>query len=60
MSDKIERRMEHLIALHAHQHKVVETLEAEKAPEDSIKSAKVKKLQIKDMIEQLKGEMKNV
>jgi len=39
---------------HKHLHKVVEALEAEKAPEDAIKQAKVKKLKLKDEIENLK------
>jgi hypothetical protein len=39
---------------HRHQHKLVEALEAEKAPEQTIRSAKIKKLKLKDEIEKLK------
>ena len=53
--EKIERRLKHLEDTHTHQHKMVEALIAEKAPEHTITEAKKKKLRIKDMIENLKG-----
>lgn len=52
--DKMEARIVFLEKEHRHMHKVVEALEAEKAPEDAIKIAKVKKLKLKDEIENLK------
>ena len=42
-----QRRLEVLKAAHKHQHAIVESLEAEKAPNDAISSAKKKKLQLK-------------
>lgn len=53
--EKIERRLKHLEDSHSHQHNIVETLIAEKAPEYTIIKAKKEKLRIKDMIENLKG-----
>lgn len=53
--EKIERRLKHLEDSHTHQHKVVEALIAEKAPEHTIAQAKKEKLRIKDMVEHLKG-----
>ena len=52
-----QRRLEHLEDAHKHQHKMVEALEAEKAPDEIIKKAKIEKLRIKDMIAHLKGEV---
>jgi len=53
----IEKRLKHLEDAHRHQHDIVESLEAEKAPEHVITKAKKEKLRIKDMIASLKGEM---
>lgn len=52
--DKMESRIVFLEKEHDHMHKVVEALEAEKAPSTAIKVAKVKKLKLKDEIENLK------
>lgn len=52
--EKMEARIVHLEREHKHMHQIVEALEAEKAPEDAIKVAKVKKLKLKDEIENLK------
>lgn len=54
--EKIARRLKHLEDAHRHQHNIVETLIAEKAPEHHVTKAKKEKLRIKDMIERLKGE----
>lgn len=51
-----ERRLEVLRDAHKHQHKVVEALIAENAPEVSITEAKIKKLHIKDEIAKLESE----
>lgn len=48
-------RLKTLEDAHRHQHAIVESLEAENAPEEIIKSAKVKKLALKDEIERLKN-----
>lgn len=48
-----ERRLEVLKSAHQHQHKVVEALEAEKAPDQIVTQAKIKKLQLKDQIHEL-------
>jgi hypothetical protein len=48
------QRLNHLEEAHAHQHSIVEALEAENAPDDVIKKAKVVKLNLKDQIEMLK------
>lgn len=53
----IQRRLEFLEDAHAHQHKLVEALEAEKAPDEVVTKAKKEKLRIKDMIAHLKGEV---
>jgi len=49
----LQRRLEVLKNEHTKQHKVVEALVAEKAPEKHIKAAKVKKLHIKDQIAEI-------
>lgn len=51
---KIDDRIVWLEQKHKHQHAVVESLEAEKAPEESIRRAKIEKLKLKDEIENLK------
>jgi hypothetical protein len=53
-----QRRLEVLKAAHKHQHAIVESLEAEKAPHDAISSAKKKKLQLKDQITEIEMQMK--
>lgn len=53
--EDIKHRVQLLEDRHKHQHKVVESLIAEKAPEPAIKSAKIKKLELKDEIEKLKN-----
>ncbi len=54
MNSKTEQKILWLIQKHNHQHAMVEALEAEKAPEESIKRAKIEKLKLKDEIENLK------
>lgn len=51
---KIDDRIVWLEQKHKYQHAVVESLEAEKAPEESIRRAKIEKLKLKDEIENLK------
>lgn len=55
----LERRLEILKKDHARQHDIVESLEAEKAPEKFIKEAKKKKLQLKDQIAQIEHEIRD-
>lgn len=57
MSEDFTKRLEWLKATHQLQHKLVEALEAEKAPDTSITTAKKKKLIIKDQITQLELKM---
>jgi hypothetical protein len=57
MTDKMDRRLKHLEEVHLKQHRYVEALEGEKAPEEVIKKAKKEKLKIKDEIEKMKGEI---
>jgi len=52
-AEDIEYRLNLITNEHARQHKVVEALEAEKAPDKHVKAAKVKKLKLKDEIEYL-------
>jgi hypothetical protein len=52
-AEDIEYRLNLITKEHAKQHKMVEVLIAEKAPEKSVKAAKVKKLKLKDEIEYL-------
>jgi len=52
-AEDIEYRLKLITNEHARQHKVVEALEAEKAPDKHVKAAKVKKLKLKDEIEYL-------
>ena len=52
-----KHRFELLYQKHRLQHNIVEALEGEKAPEESIKKAKQEKLIIKDQIETLKKEL---
>lgn len=49
----VEYRLNLITKEHAKQHKMVEALEAEKAPDKHVKAAKVKKLKLKDEIEYL-------
>ncbi len=49
-AEDIKYRLELVTKEHANQHKMIEALEAEKAPDKSIKAAKVKKLKLKDEI----------
>lgn len=51
-------RLEFLKKQHEKQHKIVEALEAEKAPEEAIKQQKRIKLAIKDEIAQIENQMK--
>lgn len=53
-------RLRHLEDAHRHQHKIVEALEAEKAPGNVVYDAKKKKLELKDQIEQIKRQNPNV
>ena len=46
-------RIEDVTKAHKYQHSVVETLEAEKAPEETITKAKIVKLKLKDELEYL-------
>ena len=46
-------RIEEVTKAHKHQHSIVETLEAEKAPEETITKAKIVKLKLKDELEYL-------
>ena len=48
--EKINHRIETLKTRHKKQHSLVEALEAENAPDLSIKNAKIEKLKIKDEI----------
>lgn len=48
--ENTKHRIEILKERHKKQHSIVEALEAEKAPEKMIKSAKLEKLNIKDEI----------
>jgi hypothetical protein len=57
MTNKMDRRLKHLEEVHHKQHRYVEALEGEKAPEEVIKKAKKEKLKIKDEIEKMKGEI---
>ena len=52
--NKVDEKILWLEKKHKHQHAIVESLEAEKAPEESIKRAKIEKLKLKDEIENLK------
>ena len=47
-AEDVEYRLNLITKEHARLHKTIEALEAEKAPEKHIKSAKVKKLKLKD------------
>jgi hypothetical protein len=51
---KVSEKILWLEKKHKHQHQIVESLEAEKAPEETIKRAKIEKLKLKDEIENLK------
>jgi hypothetical protein len=53
--EDIEHRLKLVTKKHKHQHQIVHALEAEKAPEKAIKSAKVLKLKLKHEIEYLKN-----
>jgi len=52
--EDIQHRIKLLEDRHTYQHKLVETLEAEKAPGEVVASAKVNKLKLKDEINSLK------
>ena len=52
--EDINHRIKLLEDRHTYQHKLVETLEAEKAPGEVVASAKVNKLKLKDEINSLK------
>tara|TARA_B110000977_G_scaffold4665_1_gene6705 strand:- start:183 stop:371 length:189 start_codon:yes stop_codon:yes gene_type:complete len=51
--EDVQHRLELVTKKHKHQHEIVSALEAEKAPEKAIKSAKVLKLKLKDEMEYL-------
>ena len=55
--EKIENRLLFLKDQHKRQHKMVEALEAEKAPEEKIKNHKRLKLSIKDEIVSLEQKL---
>lgn len=48
--ENTKHRIEILTVRHKKQHSIVEALEAEKAPEKAIQTAKIEKLNIKDEI----------
>lgn len=55
----MEDRLDALIRKHKFQHDIVEALEAERAPDDAISTAKLKKLRLKDEIERIKKGLQN-
>lgn len=57
---KTENRLRFLKDQHKRQHAIVEALEAEKAPEETIKNHKRLKLSIKDEIAELEKEMEGI
>jgi len=57
---KLEKKIRFLRDQHKRQHDIVETLEAEKAPEEMIKNHKRLKLSIKDEIAALENEMEGL
>ena len=56
-NEKLRRQLENLTKKHSHIHKVIEVLEAEKAPEDLITVKKKEKLSIKDKIANLNSRL---
>lgn len=58
--EKRESRLRFLKDQHKRQHRIIETLEAEKAPEETIKNHKRLKLSIKDEIAEVEKEMKGI
>lgn len=52
--ENIKHRIKLLEDRHKYQHKLVEALEAEKAPSSAVAQAKIEKLQLKDEINSLK------
>lgn len=54
MSEDYTQRIKALEDAHRHQHKIVDALEAENAPDDALTRAKKYKLQLKDQIAALK------
>lgn len=52
--EDIAYRLKLVTDKHQHQHNIISALEAEKAPDKAIKSAKVLKLKLKDEMEYLK------
>jgi uncharacterized protein YdcH (DUF465 family) len=57
--ESTKRHIKVLKERHRKQHSLVETLEAENAPEISIKNAKMQKLKLKDEIAALESAMQN-
>ena len=55
----LENKLEALIVKHKHQHNIVEALEGERAPDDIVHNAKIKKLRLKDEIERIKNRLQN-
>lgn len=53
-----EKRLAVLKDAHEHQHRLVETLEAEHAPDEYITTAKKKKLELKDQIAEIERNIK--
>lgn len=53
--ENTKHRIEILTVRHKKQHSIVEALEAEKAPEKAIQTAKIEKLNIKDEIAALEA-----
>ena len=56
--EKIKNRIAILKTRHKEMHKIIETLEAERAPADSIKNRKKEKLSLKDQIDSLTSQLK--
>ena len=59
MNDSWNKRLMSLEEAHRYQHSIVEALEAENAPDDIVKKAKIVKLNLKDQIEEIKLKVNN-
>lgn len=57
---KLENRLRFLQNNHKKQHAIIEALEAEKAPEETIKNHKRLKLSLKDEIAELESEIEGL
>ena len=54
-TDKLEAHLDALLSKHKKIHKLIEALEAERAPDDVVQRNKIEKLQLKDEIERLQN-----